>query len=198
MYLLPPQFKTESVFESSGIPQVFKDMTLISMPLGKSTRQHIPLSPKIFNSFFFKLMIHNLKNFLLFFSFYGCTWDTLSSQAGGQIRVAAASLHHSHCNTGSKPHLWPMPQLAAMPDPRPTEQGQGSNMHPHKHYVGFLSPWATIRTPKMFNSWDSIRLTVCTGICSWIQQPASHCWQILHWNVTDLSIYLVKCELISH
>ena len=120
------------------------------------------------------------------------------SQVRGWIGAVAASLCHSHSNTGSELNLSPTSQLTATPDPRPTEQGQGSNMHPHKHYVGFLSPWATIRTPKMFNSWDSIGLTVCTGICSWIQQPASHCWQILHWNVTDLSIYLVKCELISH
>ena len=30
---------------------------------------------------------------------------------------AAASLHHSHSNTGSKPRLLPTPQLAATPDP---------------------------------------------------------------------------------
>ena len=27
--------------------------------------------------------------------------------------------------------LWPTPQLTAMPDPWPAEQGQGSNPHPH-------------------------------------------------------------------
>ena len=32
-----------------------------------------------------------------------------------------------------------MPQLAAMPDLLPTEQGQGSNPHSHGHYVGFLT-----------------------------------------------------------
>ena len=40
-----------------------------------------------------------------------------SSQGRGQIRAAAAGLNHSHSNTGSKPHLRPMPQLVAMPDP---------------------------------------------------------------------------------
>ena len=52
-------------------------------------------------------------------------------QARGQIRATAASLHHGHSNTGSEPHLRPMPQLTAMPDPRPTEQSQGSNLNPH-------------------------------------------------------------------
>ena len=41
----------------------------------------------------------------------------LGSQAGGQIRAAAAGLHHSHRNVGSKPHLRPTPQLKATPDP---------------------------------------------------------------------------------
>ena len=40
-----------------------------------------------------------------------------SAQARGQIGAAAASLHHSHSNTGSQPHLQPTPQLAARLDP---------------------------------------------------------------------------------
>jgi len=39
------------------------------------------------------------------------------SQARGQIRAAAAGLHHSHSNAGSEPYLRPPPQLAASPDP---------------------------------------------------------------------------------
>ena len=53
------------------------------------------------------------------------------SQARGQIGTTAASLCHSHSNAGSKLLLRPVPQLTAMPDPRPTEQGQGWNLHPH-------------------------------------------------------------------
>ena len=41
---------------------------------------------------------------------YGNSW------ARGQIGTAAAGLHYSHSNTGSEPHLRPMPQLAAMLD----------------------------------------------------------------------------------
>ena len=40
-----------------------------------------------------------------------------SSQARGRIGAVAASLHHSHSNSGSEPHLWPTPRLTAMPDP---------------------------------------------------------------------------------
>ena len=39
-------------------------------------------------------------------------------------------LEHSHSNSGTKPRLRPTPQLTAMPDPWPTEQGQGLNLHP--------------------------------------------------------------------
>ena len=41
------------------------------------------------------------------------------SQARGQIGALAASLHHSHSNSGSEPSLWPTPQLRATLDPNP-------------------------------------------------------------------------------
>ena len=40
-----------------------------------------------------------------------------SFQARGQIRAAAAGLHHNHSNTRSKLYLQPTPQLTATPDP---------------------------------------------------------------------------------
>ena len=40
-----------------------------------------------------------------------------SFQAKGRIRTTAASLHHSHSNTGFEPHLQLMLQLVATPDP---------------------------------------------------------------------------------
>ena len=52
-----------------------------------------------------------------------------SSQARGQIRAIAAGLCQSHSNARSEPCL--QPQLTATLDPQPTEQGQGSNPHPH-------------------------------------------------------------------
>ena len=39
------------------------------------------------------------------------------SQARGQIRAVAASLHHSRSNARSEPPLQPTPQLTAMLDP---------------------------------------------------------------------------------
>ena len=70
-----------------------------------------------------------------------------SSKARGPIRAIDAGLHHSHGNIGSKPHLPPTLQLAATPDLFPTEQGQGLNLHPHGHYVRFLTCSAPMETP---------------------------------------------------
>ena len=42
---------------------------------------------------------------------YGNSW------ARGWIEAIAASLHDSHSNTRSKPHLWPTPQFTPMLDP---------------------------------------------------------------------------------
>ena len=76
---------------------------------------------------------------LFLFYFYATPVAYGSCQASSWIGVAAAGLHHSHSNARTKPHLWPMPQLAAMPDPYPTEQGQRSNLNPHGVYFGFLT-----------------------------------------------------------
>ena len=40
-----------------------------------------------------------------------------TSQARDGIGAIAAGLNHNYSNAGSKPHLQPMPQLAAMSDP---------------------------------------------------------------------------------
>ena len=55
----------------------------------------------------------------------------VGSQARGPIGAAAAGLRQSHSNAWSEPHLQPTPQLKAMLDPQPIEQGQGSNPQPH-------------------------------------------------------------------
>ena len=46
------------------------------------------------------------------------------SRARGQIRAAAAHLCHSHSNTGSEPHLQPIPQLTAMPILNPLNEAR--------------------------------------------------------------------------
>ena len=55
--------------------------------------------------------------FFFFWSFRVSPVAYGSSQARGQTGVAAAGLHHSHSNAGSKLHLQPTPQLSAMMDP---------------------------------------------------------------------------------
>ena len=55
--------------------------------------------------------------FLFFFLFRAAPEAYGGSQARGQIRAAAADLHHSHSNARSKPCLGPTPQLTAMPGP---------------------------------------------------------------------------------
>ena len=54
-----------------------------------------------------------------------------SSQARGQIGATAAGIHHSLSNAGSQLSLQPAPQLTAMQDSPPIEQGQGSKLHRH-------------------------------------------------------------------
>ena len=62
------------------------------------------------------------------------------SQAKGQIGAlaAAAGLHHSASSAGTESCLQTTPQLMAMPDPQPTEQGQELNLHPHGYLSGLL------------------------------------------------------------
>ena len=71
----------------------------------------------------------------LFFSFIfrAALMTYGSSRARGQIRAAAGGLHHNHSHTGYELCLWPTPQLSAMLDPQRTEQGQGSNLYPHRY-----------------------------------------------------------------
>ena len=61
--------------------------------------------------------VHTPGTAINFFLFKATPAAYGNSRARGQIRAAAASLHHSHSNTGSELHLQPMLQLTATPDP---------------------------------------------------------------------------------
>ena len=50
------------------------------------------------------------------------------SQARGQIGATDASLHHSHSNFGSEPHLQPTPQLTATLGPLNKARDQTRNL----------------------------------------------------------------------
>ena len=70
--------------------------------------------------------------FNFFLSFLGLHAQHMEvPRLGGQIRPTAAGLHSSHRNARSEPCLLPTPQLRAIPDPYPTEVGQGLNPKPH-------------------------------------------------------------------
>ena len=83
---------------------------------------------------------HNGNSFILFyfifcfvlfcFAFLAALLAYGNSQARGWNRATAASLCHSHSNTGSELHLWPIPQLMAALDPEPTEWGRRWNRCP--------------------------------------------------------------------
>ena len=73
--------------------------------------QEVSSSP---NPFFFDTDFFIIY-FILLFRGTPATYG--SSEARGEIRAVAASLHHSHSNAGSKPHLQHTPQLTAVPDP---------------------------------------------------------------------------------
>ena len=77
----------------------------------------------------------DLKFLFFFFCPFAISWATPTayggSQARGRIKAVATGLHESHSNSGSKLCLPPTPQLMAMPDLSPTEQGQGLNPWPH-------------------------------------------------------------------
>ena len=92
----------------------------------------------------------------LFFLFVATPAVYGSPQVRGQIRPAAAGLHHGHSNARSELHLWLTPQLRATPDSSATEWGQGSNLHPHGDYNGSLTSWATAGTP-MEKHFDLLR-----------------------------------------
>ena len=65
---------------------------------------------------------------LLFFVFFAFSRAAPAayggSQASGLNGAVAASLRHSHSNAGSEPHLRPIPQLTAMPDPHPLSEAR--------------------------------------------------------------------------
>ena len=90
---------------------------------------------------------HSFFSLSFFFLFRAAPVAYGSSRVRGQIGATAVGLHHSHSHTGSQPHPQPMP--AAFGNARSLTYWvrSGINLHPHKHYVGFLTCWTTTGTP---------------------------------------------------
>ena len=55
--------------------------------------------------------------YLFYFPFRATPMAYGGSQARDLIRAVAASLHQSHSNSGSQPHLWPTPQQCRIFNP---------------------------------------------------------------------------------
>ena len=62
-----------------------------------------------------------------------------SSQARGRIGDAAVSLRHSHSNARSELHLQPTLHLHQRQILNPLSKAEGSNSHPQRHYIRFLT-----------------------------------------------------------
>ena len=63
--------------------------------------------------------------------------------------ATAASLHHSHSNSGSKLRLWPTPQLMATLDPQPNWARPGIKPTTSWLLVRFVNHWAMTGTPAL-------------------------------------------------
>ena len=100
-----------------------------------------------------------------FFFFWGGAY--VSSQDRGQIGTKVACPHPSHSNAGSKPHLVPTPQLMAMLDSLPTEQGQGQNPYPHG-FVSTVPQWelldfVSLLFPSTYGIYQEVKRIVSTS-----------------------------------
>ena len=98
-----------------------------------------------------KLEIYLFIYLFIYFCLFAISWAAPAayggSQARGLIGATVASLRQSHSNAGSEPRLRPTPQLTAIPDPQPTEQGQGIEPATSWFLVGFVNHCATTGTP---------------------------------------------------
>ena len=83
------------------------------------------------------MFVYSLIHSFAYFYFMATPVAYESSGTSGRIRAAAACLCHGHSNTKSLT----------------TGQDQESNLHPHGHYVRFLTHGATMGTlPRLFFS----------------------------------------------
>ena len=107
--LWPCNFTSTNVF----LGNIFRDLYLTFVYEGV----HFYLS---YNDFYFIYYYY----YFVFLSFLGPLPRHV--EVPRQMGAVAAGLHESHSNVGSEPCLQPTPQITAMLDPQPTEQGQGS------------------------------------------------------------------------
>ena len=78
--------------------------------------------------------------FIYLFIYLICLYRAVPTAYGGSLArvlmaATAAGLHHSHSGLRSEPHLQLTPELMAMTNPQPSEQGQGLNSQPHGSWL---------------------------------------------------------------
>ena len=140
-------------YQSSYIPITYQSLFIIIYPCN-----HLSIQSSIYPSISIDLAIVYLSLYsfplvsnllmrksgglFLFFGFFFFIFRATPAAYGGS-QARAASVR-------SELHLWPTPQPTAMPDPEPTERGQGSNPSPQGCLVRFLNRWATMGTLMTF------------------------------------------------
>ena len=76
----------------------------------------------------------------------------------GRIRAIASGLRHNHSNAGSKPYLWPTPQLTEIPDP-----WVGPGIEP-------ASSWVLVRFIAAEPLWELwLRLVLFSSLWSFVE-----------------------------
>ena len=144
--------------------------------------------------------IYKIYLFLTFNFFFTATSKACgSSRNKGQIGAAAASLHHSHSNTRSEPHLWPTLQAYGngSAGSLTAEWGRRLNLQPYRYHAVFLTHWAMMGT--------SSNLLLLNYMCLDINIEFSYqnivlgltVWQTLPFNWGCLITFDVIIDLIG-
>ena len=106
----------------------------------------------IFGPFYLSLSLSLFFFFFCFFCFRVTPMAYGGSQARGPIGAVVTGLCHSHSNARFKSHLWPKPQLMAMPDPNSVSKARDwTRILMVTSQIHFC--WATMGT-----SWTSFSL----------------------------------------
>ena len=102
-------------------------------------------------------------SFFFFFGFLGpLLWHMEIPRLGGPVGAAAASLHHSHSNSGSQPCLWPTPQLMVTLDPDPLSEARDQNC------IFMGTSWIRFHCATMGTTKNFLFLEFCSYMTWWM------------------------------
>ena len=152
----------------------------------KSTAAHYPGQPEGLSDLLITAEI-GVKEYLmwfnlfLLFSFFPLHFRAAlasygSSQAMGQIRAATAGLHHSHSNSGSKPHLQPTPRLTS------------SSTHWAKSGIKPATSWILIRFVTAEPRWEFLHFVFKDIFWPWHSLTMDNIYNEFSFSVFFLTI----------